>query len=53
MKILANRARGILLAISALSFGGLLSACVEDDNDPLEETGESIDDAADEIDEEF
>ena len=52
MRLFANRARALLLAISTMSLGGLLSACVEDD-DALEEAGESIDDVADEIDEEF
>jgi hypothetical protein len=42
--------RATLVALGILGFGGLLAAC---DDDPFEEAGENIDDAADEIDDAF
>lgn len=42
--------RGILLTAGVLTLGGFLAGCEEG---PLEEAGESVDEAAEEIDEEI
>jgi hypothetical protein len=52
MKAIINpgKIKALLLALGMLSFGGFLAAC---EDDPFEEAGENIDEAAEEIDEEF
>jgi hypothetical protein len=46
-----KRLRMAILALGVVACGGFLAGC--DDDEPLEELGEEIDEAADEIDDEF
>jgi hypothetical protein len=44
--------RSTLVALGLLAFGSFASGCVDDDDD-FEDIGDSIEDAADEIDDQF
>jgi hypothetical protein len=43
--------RALLLAILTVAFGSFMAGCVDDDG--FEEAGENIDEAIDEVDDEF